>query len=29
MLIAQAKLQSVPVVTINAVFGDYGVPVLW
>ena len=29
MLIAQAKLQSVPVVTIDAVFGDYGVTVLW
>ncbi len=29
MLIAQAKLQSVPIVTIEAIFADYGVTVLW
>lgn len=29
MLIAQAKSRSVPLVTIEAIFADYGVTVLW
>ena len=29
MLIAQAKLHSLPIVTIDSIFGDYGVNVIW
>ena len=29
MLIAQAKIEKVPVITADPVFGDYGVRVLW
>lgn len=29
MLIAQAQLESVPVATVDRVFRDYGVPVIW
>lgn len=29
MLIAQARLHSLPIVTIDPIFGDYGVSVIW